>query len=153
MPPPGKGLVASRYCQSGCSAEANKPSVCTTPLWLSSLPSPPSPELPVTLVDAATSAPVALASASIKDCPSAPAATLQPYSMMSPSSLRLAPILASTCAWRLKAALSTTELPRLSCPCEPWLMTCSAVSPVTPSRAAAICSRPSRSASRNTSRT
>ncbi len=71
--------------------------VSTFPLVTSSSQSPPTVFPPVTSSDAATSAPVMVASVSTNRVPSSPAPTLHPYSNKSPSSFNIEPIDDNSC--------------------------------------------------------
>ena len=87
-----------------------------TPVLASSVQLPSSPALPVLSLEPATSAPVAVANCSRKLL-SAP--TLQPYSKISPLSLKAAPISFSSAWWVEMPAASSQVLPSWTLPLSP----------------------------------
>ncbi|MNO80011.1 hypothetical protein D3C76_712020 [compost metagenome] len=91
-----------------------------SPTWVSRAQSPPAAALPVSLVEAATSAPVQRASSVTRVLPAAPAPMLQPYSWMSALSVRLPCHCCRVCAsWPTLSALMV-RLPRVNWPAAPW---------------------------------
>lgn len=70
---------------------------------------------------------------------------------MSPSAVRLAPIVLHSSAERSRLAVSTCSLPSVISPALPWLRMCSAVMPVRPLSASASCCTPEEPVSRRIS--
>src|SRR5574343_326873 len=119
----------------------------TGPVRTSKSQSPPKVNGPVGSDEAATSTPVAIASASMNARPSAPCATLQPYSSRAPPSTKAVPTACRSAVRLARLPRSSVVLPSSSKPGAPWLTTWIAARPLRPASACCICARPSRSGS------
>ncbi|MNL10940.1 hypothetical protein D3C87_1317570 [compost metagenome] len=94
-----------------------------SPTLVSNAQSPPALVLPVSLLEAATSAPVQRASSVTRVCPAAPAPTSQPYNWMSAPSVRLARHCSRFFAKESTLSELIVRLPKVNCPDAPWDMT------------------------------